>query len=50
LWETDIANNVNDFDQYFRVRAISFSLRYTFSKGIKVEERKKATVDEVNRI
>jgi hypothetical protein len=50
LWKTNIANNVNDFDQYFRLRAVSFSLRYTFSKGVKVEERKKATVDEVNRI
>ncbi|MCW3074405.1 MAG: TonB-dependent receptor [Flaviaesturariibacter sp.] len=49
-FKTNIDNNINDFDQYFRVRAISFSLRYIFSKGQKVEERKKATVDEVNRI
>jgi hypothetical protein len=50
LWKTNIANNVNDFNQYFRVRAVSFSLRYNFSKGQKVEERRRATVDEVNRI
>jgi hypothetical protein len=50
LWKTDFADNVNDFDQYMRIRAISFSLRYIFSKGVKVEERKKAAVDEINRM
>ena len=50
IYKTTIANNVSDFDQYLRTRVISFSLRYTFSKGQKVEERKKATVDELNRI
>lgn len=50
LWTTNIAGNVNDFDQYFRVRVVSASLRYNFSRGQKVEQkRRSAGVEEVNR-
>lgn len=45
-----IANNISDYDQYFRTRAVSFSLTYKFSKGQKVEERKKAKVEEEDRL
>lgn len=45
-----IGNNISDYDQYFRTRAVSFSLTYKFSKGLKVEERKKAKVDEEDRL
>jgi hypothetical protein len=48
-WSTDINGNVNDFDQYFRIRAIAISLRYNFSKGQKVETKKRNAVDEVQR-
>jgi len=50
FWKTDINGNVNDFDQYFRFRAIGISLRYNFSKGQKVETRNRNAVEEVNRI
>jgi hypothetical protein len=50
LWTTDIAGNVNEFDQYFRVRVIGASLRYNFSRGQKVEQKRRGTgADEVNR-
>ncbi len=45
-----IGNNTSDYDQYFRLRAVSFSLTYKFSKGQKVEERKKAKVEEEDRL
>lgn len=50
LWTTDIAGNVNEFDQYFRFRSIGLTLRYNFSKGQKVEERRRSnSLEEVNR-
>ena len=49
-WTTDINGNVNDFDQYFRFRSVGFSLRYNFSKGIKVEQKKSNAIEEVNRL
>jgi hypothetical protein len=45
-----LGNNTSDFDQYFRARAVNFSLTYKFSKGQKVEERKKAKVEEEDRL
>ncbi len=49
LWTTDLNGNVNDFDQYFRIRSIGLSLRYNFSKGEKVEAVRSTTVEELNR-
>jgi outer membrane receptor protein involved in Fe transport len=50
VWTTDIGGQVNDFDQYFRVRTIGVSLRYNFSRGQKVEQKRRSTtVEEVNR-
>jgi hypothetical protein len=46
---TDINGNVNDFDQYFRFRAVGFNIRWNFSKGTKVEEKKRNALEEVNR-
>lgn len=49
-WTTDINGNVNDFDQYFRNRRVGVVLRYKFSRGQKVEERRRdATVEEMSR-
>lgn len=49
-WTTDIAGNVNDFDQYFRFRSVGFTLRYNFKKGLKVEERRRNnSLEEANR-
>lgn len=45
-----IGNSTSDFDQYFRARSVSISLTYTFSKGQKVEEKRRAAVDELDRI
>ncbi len=41
--------NVSDWNQYFRQRNIGFTLRYKFSKGEKPEERKRSTLEELNR-
>ena len=49
LWTTDIAGNVNEFDQYLRFRGIGATLRYNFKKGLKVEERRRNSLEEVNR-
>jgi hypothetical protein len=49
-WTTDIGGQVNEFDQYFRIRTVGVSLRYNFSKGQKVEQkRRSATPEELNR-
>lgn len=50
LTTATIGNNTSDYDQYFRPRAVSFSMTYKFSKGQKVEERKKAKVEEEDRL
>lgn len=49
-WSTDINGNVNDFNQYFRLRQVAFGLRYNFSKGQKVSERQRNQVEEMNRL
>jgi hypothetical protein len=49
LWTTNINGNVNDFDQYFRWRSVGASLRYNFSKGQKVDSKKRTAVEELNR-
>jgi hypothetical protein len=41
--------NVSDFDQYFRNRNIGLTLRYKFSKGAKLEERRRNNLEELNR-
>lgn len=41
--------NVNDFDQYFRNRNVGLTLRYNFSKGAKIDERRRNSLDELNR-
>jgi len=41
--------NVSDWDQYFRQRNIGFTLRYKFSRGAKLEERKRNNLEELNR-
>ncbi|HEY0066634.1 MAG TPA: TonB-dependent receptor, partial [Flavisolibacter sp.] len=47
---TDINGNVNDFDQYFRWRSVGVSLRYNFSKGQKVDTKRRNTnVEEASR-
>lgn len=50
FWTTDINGNVNEFDQYFRFRTIGATLRFNFSKGQKVDtKRRNNTLEEVNR-
>lgn len=50
LFTTDIAGNINEFNQYFRTRALSLTLRYNFSKGQNVDvKRRNNNVEEVNR-
>ncbi|MBC5991908.1 outer membrane beta-barrel family protein [Pontibacter cellulosilyticus] len=41
--------NINDFDQYFRQRSVNATLRYRFSKGAKVDERRRTNLEELNR-
>jgi hypothetical protein len=39
----------SSFDQYLRFRSASITLRYNFSKGLKVEERRSNRLEELNR-
>ncbi len=48
-WTTDINGNVNEFDQYFRIRSINVLLRYNFSKGEEVEKRRNRQLEELQR-
>ncbi|KAA9331279.1 outer membrane beta-barrel protein [Hymenobacter busanensis] len=49
-FSTNINGNVNDFNQYFRFRSVGLTLRYNFSKGGKVDtKRRNTTLEEVNR-
>lgn len=48
-FNTRINGNVNDFDQYLRARFVGLTLRYNFSKGQKVEAKRRNNVEEVNR-
>ncbi len=41
--------NYSYFDQYFRNRNLGVTLRYRFSKGAKIDERRKSNLDELNR-
>jgi len=41
--------NVNDFNQYFRNRNVGLTLRYNFSKGQKLEERRNSSLEELRR-
>jgi len=50
LWAANLGdNNVNEFDQYLRWRVFSFTLRYNFSKGQKVNIKQRSSVEELNR-
>ncbi|RYG21416.1 MAG: TonB-dependent receptor [Chitinophagaceae bacterium] len=49
-FSTEIGNNVNDFDQYFRNRILNVTLRYRFSNGQKVQTKNAKDVEEVKRI
>jgi hypothetical protein len=46
---TDIGGNVNEFDQYLRNRYASFTVRYRFSKGQKLEVQQNKSLDELKR-
>lgn len=49
-WTTDIGGNVNEFNQYFRWRSVGATLRYSFSKGQKVDtKRRNNSLEEINR-
>ncbi|WP_299824867.1 outer membrane beta-barrel family protein [uncultured Pontibacter sp.] len=49
-FKTDIGENINEFDQYLRNRSIGLTLRYNFSKGAKIEEkRRNNSLEELNR-
>lgn len=50
IWSTRIADNINDFDQYFRLRTVNVSLRYNFSKGKKVNTTERKAVEEMGRL
>lgn len=49
IWKANYNGNVNEFNQYLRFRAFTFTARYNFSKGLKVNNRKTSTLDELNR-
>lgn len=50
FWTTDINGNVNEFNQYFRFRTIGLTLRYNFSKGLKVDTKNRSnSLEELNR-
>jgi hypothetical protein len=49
-FSTNINSNINEFDQYFRFRSVGVSLRYNFSRGEKVEtKRRNSSLEELNR-
>lgn len=48
-FHTQIGGNRNDFDQYLNFRTLNLTLRYTFTKGQRVEERRRGNVEELNR-
>jgi hypothetical protein len=49
-FSTNINGNVNDFNQYFRFRTVGLSLRYNFSRGAKVDTKRRNTnLEELNR-
>lgn len=49
-FSTNIGGNINDFNQYFRFRSVGLTLRYNFSKGAKVDTKRRTnSLEEVNR-
>ncbi|HEX9957209.1 MAG TPA: outer membrane beta-barrel family protein, partial [Fibrella sp.] len=47
---TNIEGNINEFDQYFRTRTLGLTVRYNFSRGQKVDERRRSnSLEELNR-
>ncbi len=47
---TNIEGNINEFDQYFRTRSVGLTVRYNFSRGQKVDERRRSnSLEELNR-
>ncbi|HZG00427.1 MAG TPA: outer membrane beta-barrel family protein, partial [Chitinophagales bacterium] len=50
MFTTDIGENVNDFDQYFRNRSVGLTVRYRFSKGQKIDgQRRENQLEELQR-
>ncbi|GHA56103.1 TonB-dependent receptor [Pontibacter akesuensis] len=50
VFTTDIGENINDFDQYFRGRNVGVTLRYNFSRGAEFKaNRRNNSLDELNR-
>ena len=48
---TDIGENINDFDQYFRGNTVGFTLRYNFSSGAAFEaKQRREGPEEVDRV
>ncbi|RZL17478.1 MAG: TonB-dependent receptor [Pedobacter sp.] len=48
-YKTNIAGNKNDFDQYFRNRAVYFTASYKFSKGSKTDAQRNTNLEELRR-
>ena len=49
-FSTNINGNVNEFNQYFRWRSVGVSLRYNFSRGEKLDgKRRPNSLEELNR-
>jgi hypothetical protein len=49
-FKTDINGNINDFDQYLRPQNFNINLRFHFSRGGKVDvKRRNTNLEEVNR-
>lgn len=49
-FSTNINGNVNDFNQYFRFRSVGLTARYNFSRGAKIDAKRRNTnLEEVNR-
>ncbi|RYZ21948.1 MAG: TonB-dependent receptor [Chitinophagaceae bacterium] len=46
---TRIDGNINDFDQYLRFQGLNIQLRYNFSRGQRVDEQRRRSVEEMNR-
>ncbi|MCB2378908.1 TonB-dependent receptor family protein [Hymenobacter sp. BT635] len=49
-FSTNINGNINDFNQYFRFRSVGLTVRYNFSRGAKIDvKRRNSNLEEVNR-
>jgi outer membrane receptor protein involved in Fe transport len=49
IWAANYNGNINEFNQYLRFRVINVSLRYNFSKGLKITNKKSGSLEELNR-